>query len=91
MYVGAFPVVRNARHPRDGEITPQATRAARAAATPRRRPAEAAPLFVLIGTVEDLMPITVRAASPSGADARSLLSAYFAELISRYQQRPGPR
>jgi GNAT superfamily N-acetyltransferase len=35
------------------------------------------------------MPITVRAASPSGADARSLLSAYFAELISRYQQRPG--
>ena len=35
------------------------------------------------------MPITVTAVSPSGPDARSLLSAYFEELISRYQRRPG--
>jgi GNAT superfamily N-acetyltransferase len=35
------------------------------------------------------MPITVTAVSPSGPDARNLLSAYFEELISRYQGRPG--
>ena len=35
------------------------------------------------------MRITVTAVSPSGPDARSLLSAYFEELISRYQRRPG--
>ena len=35
------------------------------------------------------MPITVTVVSPSGPDARSLLSAYFEELISRYQRRPG--
>ncbi len=35
------------------------------------------------------MPVTVTAVSPSGPDAQSLLSAYFQELISRYQGRPG--
>ncbi len=34
------------------------------------------------------MRITVTVLSPSGWDARSLLSAYFEELISRYQRRP---
>jgi GNAT superfamily N-acetyltransferase len=42
-----------------------------------------------MGSVKDPLPITVTAASPSGTDGRSLLAAYFEELISRYQHRAG--
>jgi GNAT superfamily N-acetyltransferase len=42
-----------------------------------------------MGTVKDPPPISVTAASPSGSDGRTLLAAYFEELISRYQHRPG--
>ena len=39
--------------------------------------------------MNELPPITVAPAPPSGVGSRALLESYFYELISRYQHRPG--